>query len=370
MRAILGALLVAVPWGAAPAAFSQSSERAVPPSKVEVNPLALEWQLLGHLARKRPEQMEEIQRRGATLKSFAGKGYTVEAAHPDRKPERAHVVMLQNAYAALVAVPVREAQYEVQDLYRRERIRIRPSAKTTRGAGPEKLIDAYLEAVEAETKGRERNIGTSQSVRELRGGRLEDGIVVQGQIDELRRQIEALNALERRLKELRPRVTQYEAVAKSVERLARPDARDNRLHDVSWLAARAAETETMLVDVQGVGTHQIRAFVEESTRKAIEEELARRRDAGETVAREKLTFVDGKLDFLPAIWKETEGERPRGDYRITEYVCGEDVLLTIFDCDGVFYRVTIVESDGKFCVLVPSKTLEETAKEKEKEKAK
>jgi hypothetical protein len=95
---------------------------------------------------------------------------------------------------------------------------------------------------------------------------------------------------------------------------------------------------------EAIGTQQVRITLAPEKRDAIRAALNER--LGANRKGKDVDFIDGAIDFLPLTWPLSAKIAPRGDFRITEYVCGEEVLATLYDTTGLWYRIVVVEFNG------------------------
>ncbi|MGQ9592458.1 MAG: hypothetical protein ACUVYA_19430 [Planctomycetota bacterium] len=342
---------------------SPRSEKTVPPSKARVRPLALEWQLLQHLAKARRGASKEaraLAEKAAYLERTAGEGYVLAAAHPDRRPEDEHARMLERVVSTVAAMPLRETELLVEELYRQEKIRIHASAKPDPDAEPTSTIRGYAASLRKEIEGRKRALEALRaspaiSVRGLVRG---DTSSRERRIRDLERVVQRLEALERRVAELLEEAERCAPLKKDLLALADAESRRFRASELNRLVARFGESNDRVARASGVGTHQVRLRLQPAVRAEIEAKLAKLTEGAKPEGRGKAVFFRGDLAFLPSYWQEASEDRTAGDFRITEYLSGDEVFLTVFDSIGVFSRIVVLEWKGKIHVLVPDRLLE------------
>lgn len=342
------------------------SERTVPPAKTRVRPLALEWELLRHLAKARraaPKEARALAEKAAYIERTAGDGYALAAAHPDRRPEDDHARMLERVVSTLAAMPLRETELLVEELYRQEKIRIHAAQKPDPDAEPASTIRGYAASLRKEIEGRKRSLETLRaspaiSVRGLVRGEKSSR---ETRIRELERVVQRLEALERRLAELLEEAERCAPLKGDLAALADAESRRFRASELNRLVVRFGESNERVVAASGVGTHQTRLRLEPAVRAEIEAKLAKLTEGAKPEGRGKVVFFRGDLAFLPSYWQGTSEDRALGDFRIAEYLSGDEVFLTVFDSIGVFARIVVLDWKGKIHVLVPDRLLERKA---------
>ena len=81
--------------------------------------------------------------------------------------------------------------------------------------------------------------------------------------------------------------------------------------------------------------------------------LERLLEEGKATGRGKTRFLDADPKDLPPMWNVPAKGPPKGDFRITEYVDGDELFLTTYDCAGLFHRIHVLEFQKKLLVVVP-----------------
>ncbi len=342
-----------------------AQEKKAPPAKTRVKPLSLELELLKTLAKSRKRGSEEAKKlaeKAAYLERTAGAGYALGVAHPERRPEDEHALAIERALRILVDMPLREASYLLDALYRGEKIRI-PIPADAEGK-PALKLKACLSGLQAEIAARKKRIEELRSGARISVRGLARGIDTspKARIEELERAVERLGAYERRFQELMEELERSEELKRDLEKLADPQSRRFQAAELSRLVERFGASTERVAGAEGVGTHQVRIRVEPAVRGEIEAELDRRIEVAKREGKGKTLFLKTDLSFLPRYWPDSAEGRPRGDFRITEYLSGGEVFLTVFDCVGVFYRLVVFERKGTLCAIIPSGPLDSRAR--------
>lgn len=346
----IAAALLCVSWGMVPAQASPAP-RPVPSSRIRINPLALEYRLLAYLAEQGDaEARKEAKERSVYMDRFGGKGYTVHAVAPGRDVAVTQHKLRQNAYLALTEPPIRDAQDRVKEFSSRERIPIKPprgKAASTDRAHP---ILGLIDGVNLEISRQNENIRAAEA--RPRGTPL-DHALVRDQVAMHRRRIEMLSDLNKNLAGLVKPARAFDALGADIRGLAKAEARDVRTAELQGRADAVAAGNPRISAAEAVGTQQVRFTVTEEARDAIRSALAGVLEPEKMVRQRKIGFIRGSLSFLPAVWPLDKPALPAGDFRMTEIVCGEELVLTLFDCAGLWHRMVALEYAGALHLLVP-----------------
>lgn len=336
-------------------------EKAPQPTKTRVKPLALERQLIQYLAKSKkadPEEAQRLTEKAGYLVRAAGEGYALGAARPDRRPEDEHALALEQALRVLTAMPLREMAYLVDQLYRREKVRI--GVPPDSEAKPASKLKFCLSSIQSEIEARKKRIEELRSGARISVRGLVRGVDAspKARIEELERAVERLQAYEKKFEELVGELERSEGLKGDVEKLAQPESRRFQASELSRQVERFGKSSERVQSAEGVGTHQVRIRVGPKVRAEIEAELEKRAGTPKREDKGKTRFVKTDLSFLPTYWPDSVEGRARGDFRITEYLSDGDVFLSVFDSIGVYYRVVVFEWKGALYVLVPSAPLE------------
>lgn len=369
--------LLAVLWSSAPASAAapgvvHADERPVDASRRKVKPLAYEYRLLGWLLEEGRQPRAQLESRARFMKQNAGKGYELRASTPGKSVSRAQHKMAQAAYLALTEPYLRAATQRVADFSRRERMRVRrgtpPAGRSSRSSRVHG-IHSWIAGVEAEIEGRQATARSLERSLHLVGGTGAEGqqqvAAIHGQLEALARQVAAFEKLEAELRELLAPVEFYAPYADWLRAIGKKDRRIRQEADVTARAEAVAKRDEGVARGEGVGISQARLHLTEEKRDAVRAALGAL--VGETTRRSRtsLGFIRGPLDVLPTVWALDEPLRPFGDHRITEYVCGEEVVATLYDAVGLWYRVVILEYERAPWLVVPPRTMESFVEKKE-----
>jgi hypothetical protein len=353
---VLLGLLLAV---AAPRAGA--SDRVVSPSGSTIKPLALEFQLIAHLAREHPGKKKALAERAAYLKNYGAGGYGVKTASPSADAAARHLAARKAAYLALTALPLREASALVTSYVKRERVRIKANQRAGKNRGRAAPIYALAAGIDGTVRNLRDQIRNLRNVQRLgrigRDGRRIDPrahIDIQEQIRRIERQIKDLEGLKKNVTALTAKLKPYDKLLADIESTATKNARAERAAGLAEKASALASPPSGVTAAAGLGTHQVRFTLTEEKRAAIEQELS-----GRILGQEKkrIGFITGTLDFLPLLWNPAKPPPIEGDVRLSEYICGDELFLTIYDCAGVWYRIVVLQYKNKLYVLAPSKPL-------------
>ncbi len=326
-------------------------------SMTDIKPFALEYQLLAKLSTMPGAKREQLAERAAYLKEFGGQGYALRAL-PDL-PAASEVIakesaQIKRAYLALTDPVLRAASASVRDYATREHIPI----KSGRAAdvSPEQRsypIHALIGGIGAAIKEQEEVLlGLRPRV---------------GSFEEQRAREEGRARVQRRIADMKKLQSTLAAQAQSVDIYAPLLGEISRAKDKDAVAARRAQLAPLLAaaaapggevsKAEAFGTRQARLTVSTSLRDMIRSTLAARVAADPANQGKKVRFVSGTLDFLPRVWPWSARGLVAGDYRITDYVCEEEVILTVFNTAGVSRRIVVLEHDRGLSVMLETESV-------------
>ncbi len=350
---------------AASLAFSLSlqaaaSKRPVLPSKTKIKPLALEFRLIAHMAKEKPRFKATLVKRATRLQRYGGTGYGINATHVNPEAATRQLRQRKAAYMALTAVPLKEAAGRVTAFAKKEKIRIKASARAAKNKGRAAPIYALIGGIANTVKKLENQLRSLRQQADLLRrtpsigghGDVRAAARIEEQIQRVQSQRTRLSRLSGEIGSLVAAVTKYDALEDDIRNCSKKEGRAQRSEVLAKKAAQFAAADKGIAEATAVGTQQVRFTVTNEKRKAIEQALTTCIEGQE---RKKIGFITDTLDFLPLIWKPAEALQPKGDYRVTEYVCGEELFLTVFDCEGIWYRIVVVDYQKKLYVLVPPK---------------
>jgi len=334
-----------------PAALFGASSQARP-SRTKVNPLALEYKLLAYLAKENPSFRAEAAKRALYLKNNAGKGYTVSAVTPGARAASRQHTMRKAAYLALTGTHLNAVAGEVRNFAKKYKIKIRPIYGSKRSTDRAALIDAYKRGIEREIALCKTKI--SQARASLAGvGRIDPrhAARLEAYVRLLQDQIKRVQALGKRLEIYRPRIKIFDDFAAQIRR---NNKSDNLLRAETVLADKVrlrAASFPGVSEIEAVGTQQVRMTLSAAKQKELESALAGVLDLK---SRKKPRFFRKWPEALPLFWPLSKPVDPLGDFHVTEYISGGEVLATLFDTTGLWYRIVVLEYKGALHVLVPS----------------
>jgi len=286
----------------------------------------------------------------------------VSAGRPGKDQRAREIKMKEAAYLALTAAAIVEAGALAGDIYKREKIRLRPeidpgarSGERTAPigailAGGRKELDVLngrLKNLRKERGGLGRREWYSADEKKLA---LIDSL--ERQIEILQRKVGLLENLEKDLKELIQRVAQLDPLAGEIQRLMDQGEFTGRARALEKAVREQALNRGDIVAGLAVGTQQVRYHLNRAAGEKLQAALENNFQAKRGV-RERILFFHGNLPFLPISWPPLIEDPPRGDMRITEYVGQNGVLATLYECWGVRVPITVLEYERRLYVKVP-----------------
>ena len=234
----------------------------------------------------------------------------------------------------------------MKDFEKRERIQIKPGSTAA-----DRRDRAY--PLLARTAGIQELVDVAQGIIDVSsaaGRSPEEAALLQARREQAQKRIDLLRTLAQALRRHIEAVRVYEAFADDIRATAKKDGLARRVETLKAQAAALAAQGSGIVKVDAVGTHQMRIELDPAARDALKAALAAR--IADDKKRKDPDFIEAKLDFLPLAWPLDKPVAPRGDHRITEYVCGAERVLTLYDAAGLFHRIVVLEyGDARFIAL-------------------
>ncbi len=336
-----GALLAAAAAPETPKAekSTKAPAKAAAPSRTLIKPLALELALIGKLAGPAKTAPKELLERAQYLKRFAGAGYGIRAIVNNSEAASTQRAQRQTAYLALTEAHIQAAAGRVDEFEKREHIKVKPGKTAAsrqdraypilvKEAGVKELIDLAQAIVDSSS-------GTPPSAR--------DAAVLRAQREQAQKRVALLRTLKEAIAVYTTAVHVYDAFADDLRATAKKDALAERVAALKTQAESLAANNKGVVKAEAAGTQQMRIAVTPEKRDAIQAALKER--LGKDRKSKDTDFIDGPIDFLPLPWPLSAKITPRGDFHITEFVCGEELFLTVYETTGLWYRIVALELD-------------------------
>ena len=354
---LAGCLLLLTSWlpAGSPAG---PSKRPIRPSKTKINPLMLEFRLLEYLAKSRAELAEELVEQARYLKRFGGSGYKLSALPASRTAATKQNKARQSGYLGLTQLPILAAQTRVKAFIQKQKLGVRPDKKSARGKGRAAPVHALIGGTRVEIKKMEIPLPSLEDqlkrigpIADFDALRLRDSIL--REIALINRKVNLLKGLEESLQELLPQLAQFDDLAEDIHKLLERDNRAARNDELSKSAEELAAGDKAITVAEAVGTQQLRITLTAEARVKLEKKLAKVLAVDKPRGRKGSYFFTAGLDFLPLLWSPAKGIVPRGDFRITEFVDGEELFLTLYDCWGFWEQILALEYKGKVYLQVP-----------------
>ncbi len=353
MRASRCLLLTLCASGALALAAAPAAPKPAPPSRTTLKIFAIEYALLAKLAGPGKEVPKAIADQAAFLKRFGGAGYGIRATVPTAADAAASQrKQREAAYVALTEPHIQAGLATVKDFEKRERIQIK-AGKTAAGSQDR----AY--PLLAKAAGIQELIDIAQGIIDSSSGAgvsPEDGAILRARRELARKRIALLRELAQAVKQHIDAVKAYDGFAGDIRAAAKKDELAERAEALRAQAAGLAAQNSGVAKAEAVGTQQMRIELDPAARDAAKAALAER--LGDDTKRKDPDFIEGSIDFLPLAWPFSAPSAPHGDFHITEYVCGEELVLTLYDAAGLFHRIVVLEYGGaRFIALAHSITV-------------
>lgn len=327
----------------------QGADDRVKPSRTQVKPFAVEFLLLAKMTDTPGFKKEDMMEKAMYVKKFGGSGYAIKAYPQEKSTIDRQTRYRKSVYLSLTDAHLRAASGLLKQFVAKEKMRIKPGrtrVPRTNRAYPAYRIVAGIEDNILQTQKQIDNIKNK-----IRHGR--SVIEVQAMQDHVRRlegTIDKLNGLKKGINVIIPRILAYDAFLDHINHDSGKEGQAERVADLKKAAASLAASDSGITACEAVGYKQVRLTVTPEKQKRILSALVRQ--GGSESPKKKMTFLQGKPDFIPRPWKAVQKKSIPGDFAITEVVCGDKLVLTLFECTGLWYPLSVIEQNGRLSLFL------------------